>query len=293
MREIAVISGKGGTGKTSIAASLAVLAEKAIVVDCDVDAADLHLLLEPRVITTNDFYSGFTAMIRQEDCSRCGLCARLCRFNAVVEKVTGGDCLPQYHIDKIACEGCGLCVRLCPAKAIDFPQSLCGKWMVSETRVGKMVHARLGIAAENSGKLVSTIRQEAKKIAQQEGVPLIIIDGPPGIGCPVIASVTGATEVLIVTEPTVAGEHDLERVLLLTRHFAIPASVCVNRWDIAVAITERIEAKARQLGAKVAGRVRHDLGITTAQLQKATVVETASASANDIIQLWENIQHGA
>lgn len=171
-------------------------------------------------------------------------------------------------MDPVACEGCKVCVEMCPEKAIDFPDCNCGKWFVSDTRLGPMVHARLGVAAENSGKLVSTVRREARAIAEKENCELIIVDGPPGIGCPVIASVTGASQVLVVTEPTVSGEHDLERVLGLTRHFQIPAAVCVNKWDINPDMTERIEENAAGLGARIAGRIRYDNAVTQAQIQK-------------------------
>jgi MinD superfamily P-loop ATPase len=178
---------------------------------------------------------------------------------------------------------------MCPEKAIDFPDCNCGKWFVSDTRLGPMVHARLGVAAENSGKLVSTVRREARAIAEKENYELIIVDGPPGIGCPVIASVTGASQVLVVTEPTVSGEHDLERVLGLTRHFQIPAAVCVNKWDINPDMTARIEERATGLGARIAGRIRYDNAITQAQIQKRAVVEIDAPSGDDIQQLWKNL----
>jgi MinD superfamily P-loop ATPase len=178
-------------------------------------------------------------------------------------------------------------VHFCPQKAIDFPESLCGKWFVSETRLGPMVHAKLGVAAENSGKLVSLVRTEAKHLAEEENRRLVIVDGPPGIGCPVIASITGASQVLVVTEPTVSGEHDLERVLGLARHFQIPALVCINKWDINEEMTIRIEQKARDLGAGIAGRIRYDQAVTRAQILQKTVVETDAASAQDIRQIWD------
>ncbi len=289
MKELTVISGKGGTGKTSIAASFAVLARPAVIADCDVDAADLHLVLSPEVLERHRFRSGHEAVIRQQDCIRCGLCATYCRFDAVktTEKVPGE---PGFAIDPVACEGCGVCVRFCPAKAIDFPERLCGEWMVSRTRCGPMVHARLGVAAENSGKLVSTVRREARHIAEKEGYSLVIVDGPPGIGCPVIASVTGASQVLVVTEPTVSGEHDTERVLALARHFNIPAALCVNKWDINPAMTERIEDHARASGTRTTGRIRYDRGVTTAQLEQRAVVETASSSAEDIRNIWYQLE---
>jgi len=204
MKELVIISGKGGTGKTSVTASLAALAKRSVICDCDVDAADLHLLLNPVVRERHEFESGYEAIIRQEDCTACGVCAELCRFGAVKTTQKNNGTL-VYDIDSIACDGCGVCVRFCPVEAIDFPQRHCGQWFISDTRYGPMVHARLGIAAENSGKLVSTVRREARSIAEKENYKLIIVDGPPGIGCPVIASVTGASQVLVVTEPTVSG----------------------------------------------------------------------------------------
>jgi MinD superfamily P-loop ATPase len=289
MKELVIISGKGGTGKTSIAASFAVLADRPVIADCDVDAADLHLVLSPRVIEHHEFRSGHEAVIRQDGCIGCGTCLEYCRFDAVKNNC-GLGWKPTFTIDPVACEGCGVCVRFCPEKAIDFPERLCGEWMVSETRCGPMVHARLGVAAENSGKLVSTVRQEAKRIAEEKNYPLVIVDGPPGIGCPVIASVTGATQVLAVTEPTVSGEHDLERVLSLTRHFNISTAICVNKWDINPEMTERIENKARVSGVHVAGRIRYDRAVTVAQIHERTVVETEAPCAQDIRQIWQQLQ---
>ena len=193
MKELVIISGKGGTGKTSVTASFAVLADRPVVCDCDVDAADLYLVLEPTIREHHEFESGHEAVIRQNDCTGCGICQDLCRFGAISNTVD------MFSIDSVSCEGCGVCVRFCPEGAIDFPQRRCGQWFVSDTRCGPMVHARLGVAAENSGKLVSTVRREAKHLAEEENHKMVIVDGPPGIGCPVIASVTGASQVLIVT----------------------------------------------------------------------------------------------
>jgi MinD superfamily P-loop ATPase len=288
MRELVVISGKGGTGKTSLTASFAVLAERPVIVDCDVDAADLHLVLAPRIRERHEFHSGRKAAIRPLDCSGCGTCLDVCRFEAV-QKTTRKDGTVTYAIDPVVCEGCGVCVRFCPERAIDFPESLSGEWMVSDTRCGPMVHARLGIAAENSGKLVSTVRSEARRIAEWEKRSLIIVDGPPGIGCPVIASLTGATVVLVVTEPTVSGEHDLERVLSLARHFDIPAAVCVNKWDLNPEMTERIEDKARRVDARVVGRIRYDRAFTLAQMQVLAVVETDAPCVEDIRGIWSQL----
>lgn len=282
IRELVVISGKGGTGKTSLTASFAVLARSPVLADCDVDAADLHLILAPTVRERHEFRCGNQAVIRPAGCARCGKCLEVCRFDAVAPNGEGG----AYAVDPIACEGCGVCVRFCPAAAIDFSEVIQGEWQVSETRCGPMVHARLEIAAENSGKLVSTVRREALRIAEQEGRSLVIVDGPPGIGCPVIASLTGTSLALVVTEPTVSGEHDLERVLKLARHFEIPAAVCVNKWDLNPAMTGRIEALAVRMGARIAGRIRYDRGVTIAQLQEKSVVETDTPSAGDIRRVW-------
>jgi MinD superfamily P-loop ATPase len=288
MKELVVISGKGGTGKTSLAASFAVLASRPVIVDCDVDAADLHLVLAPRVRERHDFASGHQAVIRQADCIGCGTCRELCRFDAV-QKTTREDGTVTTAIDPVACEGCGVCVRFCQQRALDFPESLSGEWMISDTRCGPMVHARLGIAAENSGKLVSLVRREARRVAEAENRSLIIVDGPPGIGCPVIASLTGASLVLVVTEPTVSGEHDLERVLALARHFEMPAAVSVNKWDINPGMTERIERLAGSSGAKIAGRIRYDQTVTAAQMQGLAVVETEAPCVADIRQVWNNM----
>ena len=286
--ELVIISGKGGTGKTSITASFALLAQKPVIADCDVDAADLHLVLNPEVRERHDFRSGREAIINPDKCSRCGLCQAQCRYEAVWT-AAGPDGGEIYYIDPPSCEGCGVCVRFCPEEAIDFPERLCGEWMTSETRNGPMVHARLGVAAENSGKLVSTVRKEAKRIAEEQDRNLIIVDGPPGVGCPVIASVTGASLVLAVTEPTVSGEHDLERVLALTKHFGIKTLVCVNKWDINPAMAERIEGAAKRLGAGIAGRIRYDREVTSAQIQAKAAVEIDCPSARDIRELWNNL----
>lgn len=289
MREIVVISGKGGTGKTSLTASFAFLAERPVIADCDVDAADLHLVMSPEVRERHDFRSGHEALIRQNDCSGCGDCMMYCRYDAV-QKTVSSSGLKKFYIDPISCEGCGVCVRFCPEKAIDFPESLCGEWMISDTSCGPMVHARLGVAAENSGRLVFTVRKEARRIAGEGGHPLILVDGPPGIGCPVIASVTGASLVLIVTEPTVSGEHDMERVLSLTRHFNIPAAICVNKWDLNPEMAERIEQKARQSGAWISGRVRYDASITRAQILRKSVVEIGGPAAGDVRNIWKQLE---
>jgi len=283
IRELVVLSGKGGTGKTSLTASFALLASKAVLADCDVDAADLHLLLTPMVEQRHAFMSGHEAVIRQQDCTGCGICLDSCRFDAIRKEGA------VYRGDPVACEGCGVCHRLCPAKAIDFPERVCGEWMVSGTRSGPMVHAQLGVAAENSGKLVTTVREQAWTVAVDKRIPLIISDGPPGIGCPVIASLSGVSLAVVVTEPTVSGLHDLQRLLALARHFSVPTAVCVNKWDINPQQTERIEAAAHAAGAAILGRIRYDRSVTQAQLQQKAVVELDAAAGNDIRVIWKQV----
>jgi len=289
IEEIVVLSGKGGTGKTSVAASLAVLARDPVIADCDVDAADLHLVLSPVVEERHEFWAGREAVIRTGECIACGDCEARCRFGAVRRAGEPGMGGAEFSIDPLACEGCGVCVHFCPQEAIDFPERRCGEWMISSTRCGPMVHARLDAAAENSGKLVSLVRRVARRVATLNEKPLMIVDGPPGIGCPVIASLTGATFVLVVTEPTLSGSHDMKRVLDLARHFEIPAAVCVNKWDLNPDMAERIEKEARDRDALDAGRIRYDRGFTRAQMQEKAVVEMDSPAAQDIKGVWSRI----
>ena len=290
MKEIVVCSGKGGTGKTSIVASFAALARDAVLVDCDVDAADLHLILAPRIKQQREFISGRQAIIRQDACSRCGACYDLCEFSAIkTEELPSGVC--TYTVDPLACEGCGVCVHFCPEEAIDFPETVCGEWFVSETRHGPLVHAQLGIAAENSGKLVTLVRNEAKALAKERNLDLLLVDGPPGIGCPVIASLTGADAALVVTEPTVSGVHDLERVVALAGHFHIPVLVCINKHDINEAISEKIVKYCEDQGLVFVGKIPFDPEVTAAQLAATTVVEhDSSAAAGAIKDTWKKIQ---
>jgi len=291
VKEIVVISGKGGTGKTSIVAAFAALADNAVLADCDVDAADLHLILQPQIRETHDFSGGKLARIRPDACTGCGRCAEVCRFDAVALNGAGNDGVAKtYAVDPVACEGCGVCVHFCPVKAIDFEQAINGQWFLSDTRFGPMVHAKLGIAEENSGKLVSLIRKETKRVAAEHGRELMIVDGSPGIGCPVIASISGADLVLAVTEPTMSGEHDLERVVDLAEHFEIPAMVCVNKWDINPEVTERIEATAGKRGLKTAGRITYDVGVTKAQVAGKSIPEYGEAALKDqVAALWETV----
>jgi len=291
MTELVVVSGKGGTGKTSIVASFAALAKNAVLADCDVDAADLHLVLDPVIQRREEFSGGKRARIEPDQCTGCGKCREVCRFGAVSPDGPANSRLEKtFRIDPIACEGCGVCAWFCPEKAIDFAAAVNGEWYVSETRHGPMVHAKLGIAEENSGKLVSTVRQEARKIAHEHKCDLIIIDGSPGIGCPVIASITGASLLLVVTEPTVSGMHDLNRVADLAKHFGVPGLVCVNKWDLNPEVTAAIEAEAVNRALAIAGRVRYDRSVTEAQIHRQSVVEyQADGCAEDVRALWHTV----
>jgi MinD superfamily P-loop ATPase len=282
MKELVVISGKGGTGKTSVMAAFATLASDKVLCDADVDAADLHLIMNPAVRERHDFISGHTARIDPEKCTRCGLCRELCRWQAIDEK---------FVVDPIGCEGCGVCYYFCPEKAIEFPSSTCGEWYLSDTRFGPMAHARLGIAEENSGKLVTLIRQEGKKMAEGEHLDLILTDGPPGIGCPVIASLGGATAVLIVAEPTVSGRHDMHRVVQLSQFFNIPAMVCINKFDINLDQAQSIETYARENKVEVVGRIPFDSVFTKAMVQGQTIFEydANSRGAAAVRHVWEGV----
>jgi MinD superfamily P-loop ATPase len=284
MKEIVCISGKGGTGKTSVVASLATLASRkyrTVFADCDVDAADLHLVLNPEIRSRTDFYSGNVAKIDPLACisaGACKTCIDLCRFDAIHYSDRDG-----YSVDENSCEGCGVCVRFCPAKAISFSERYCGQWYLSDTRYGPLVHAELEGHAENSGKLVTLVRKEAKRLAlvpDESGktADLVIIDGSPGTGCPVIASITGADAVLIVTEPTLSGQHDLERVAGLARHFGVEAFVCVNKYDINVEQSRAIEAWCARNSITFVGKIPYDKMVTTAQIQGKTVIEYAEDS---------------
>ena len=264
IREIVIVSGKGRTGKTSLAAAFAALAKNGILCDADVDAADLHLLMQPEVKERTDFMGGSKAVINPDLCTGCGTCRTLCRFDAISDR---------YEVDPIRCEGCGVCVDFCPEQAIDFPVQRCGEWYISATRFGPMVHARLGIAEENSGRLVSLVRKETRQLAEERGLELILTDGPPGIGCPVIAAIGGATALVIVVEPTVSGIHDMERVVDLAAHFRVPGMVIVNKYDLNVEMTETIEQLAVQRNLVVLGQVPFDPVFTRSMVQGQTLFE--------------------
>jgi MinD superfamily P-loop ATPase len=282
MKELVVISGKGGTGKTSIMAAFASLARNKVLCDADVDAADLHLIMDPQVKERHDFQSGHTAVINQDKCTQCGLCRDLCRWKAISE---------EFVVDPIQCEGCGVCHYFCPEEAIDFPLNTCGEWFIADTRFGPMAYAMLGIAEENSGKLVTLIRQEGKKLAEKNNLDMLLTDGPPGIGCPVIASLGGATAVLIVAEPTVSGRHDMERVADLAAFFKIPAMICVNKFDLNLDEASAIEDFARERQVKVMGRIPFDPIFTKSMVQGKNIFEYDghSKGAEAVKKIWDAV----
>lgn len=284
MREIVIVSGKGGTGKTSLTAAFAGMAGNALVCDLDVDAADLHLLLDPQVERREDFISGHEAVIDPGSCTGCGTCAAMCRFGAVRE--AGGVC----SVDPRRCEGCKVCVAFCPAGAASFREKLCGEWYVSQTRFGAMVHARLNPGEENSGRLVALLKKQARDMAARDGQDVILCDGSPGIGCPVISSLSGADLAAVVTEPTPSGLHDLERVLGLCGHFGIPACVIVNKWDLSPAVTAEIEALCAREGREVVARVPHDERVFEAMIRGRAVTELPGAPFGDVLrQAWRRM----
>jgi len=284
IKELVILSGKGGTGKTSLTAAFASIVKNNVLCDADVDAADLHLLMNPDVQQRTDFMGGNVANIDPEKCTLCGQCIELCRFDAINE---------HFVIDEIDCEGCGVCVDLCPEQAIEFPVKKCGEWFISNTRFGAMVHARLGIAEENSGKLVTLVRQEARKLAETHHLKLIITDGPPGVGCPVIASVGGATAMLVVTEPTVSGLHDMQRVLELADYFKVPSMICVNKFDLNLDQTAAIERLARERNIPMVGKVPFDSQFTESMVQGKTIFEYDKNSDLSLIikQLWDTVRN--
>ncbi|MBN1343205.1 MAG: ATP-binding protein [Phycisphaerae bacterium] len=290
MKELVVISGKGGTGKTSLVASFAALAERKVLADCDVDAADLHLILDPDVKIREPFSGGRQARIDSAKCTACGKCLELCRFDAVIQDGIPSAVASGFRIDPINCEGCGVCARFCPDDAIAMEDCVNGEWYVSQTRFGPMVHAKLGIAAENSGRLVTLVRQQAKFVAVEQDLDLIIVDGSPGIGCPVIASITGTDLVLAVTEPTRSGLHDLDRVRQLSKHFGVPMLVCINKFDLNEAVTREIESAAAGWGTELVGRIHYDPEVTRAQIRRASVVEhTDGQVAQDVRGVWRKV----
>ncbi len=308
MKQITVISGKGGTGKTVITASFAALAKDKVMADCDVDASDLHLLLHPRIKETHQFKGGMKAILDEERCTGCGKCIEVCRFDAIREKKGQGSRVEGSEgqvskgqwsrikgqgmviIDPVACEGCQVCALVCPFEAIQMEENVSGQWYVSETKYGPMVHARLGIAQENSGKLVAVVRENAREIGQKNGLELVIVDGPPGIGCPVIASVTGVDLVVIVTEPTFSAISDLKRVLSLTQHFKIQSTVVINKYDVNMENTQKIEDFCRQENIEIVGKLPFDNAFTQAMVEGKTIIEHSdSPLVEEIKNIWERI----
>jgi len=280
MKTLTVISGKGGTGKTSIVASFAYLADNKVLADCDVDAADLHLLLHPEVKKSYNFKGGKTAVINKDKCTQCGKCEKVCQFEAI----------KNFEVDSLSCEGCSLCMHICPADAIKMEEKITGWVYISHTKYGPLVHAKLGIAEGNSGKLVTRVRTLAEEIAREKGAEIILIDGSPGIGCPVIASLTGADLALIVTEPTLSGISDLERVGGVCDHFGIRWVVCINKFDINRENTEKIEKECERRNIKVAGKIPFDINFIHALVKGLPLIEYSSnESKSQIENMWQEI----
>jgi MinD superfamily P-loop ATPase len=282
MKQLTILSGKGGTGKTSITASFAVLAKNAVVADCDVDAPDLHMLLHPEVIKTQEFIGSKVAIIDKAKCIKCGICKEKCNFDAITR---------DLKVDAIACEGCGVCVIACPADAIALTQRISGNAYISKTKYGFMSHAILHPGESNSGKLVTLVRQNAKILAEKENRNLIIIDGSPGIGCPVIASITGVDAALVVTEPTLSGIHDLERVLKLLDHFNVFPFVCINMYDVNTDNTNKNLNFCKETGIDVVGIIPFSPEVTEAMVNGKTVVEYSPESSvtEEIISMWKKM----
>ncbi len=288
MKEIVVISGKGGTGKTSITAAFAYLAGSDLVLaDCDVDAADMHLLMQPDFAQREDFFSGETARIIQDGCTACGKCFDVCRFNAI--SVIQG----QYIVDPVSCEGCGYCARVCPTETIvnDIPKV--GEWYTSTIKTqGTMVHAKLNIGADNSGKLVAKVKNEARQIAENLNIELILVDGSPGIGCPVVSSLSGASFVVLVTEPSVSGFHDLERVCQLIKNFNIPAGCIINKSDINPQISNEIMTFLNKNDIALIAEFPYNEQFTAAMTIGKTIVEIGDKQLTNLItQAWKKINN--
>jgi MinD superfamily P-loop ATPase len=281
VKQLIVLSGKGGTGKTTVVGAFASLGGKKVLADCDVDAADLFIILEPKNIEKAEFYSGRKPITNQEKCTACGVCTDLCRYHAI----ENGD------VDLVECEGCGLCALACPEEAISMEDAFCGEWFIADTRYGPLVHARLGIGEENSGKLVAQVRKVAQSIAEERNLDLVLIDGPPGIGCPVISSLAGVDLVLIVTEPTVAGIHDLERLITLAQHFSILPSICINKYDINREKTRAIETYCHDNNLPVLGKIPFDVAVVKAMVEKKTVMEYPCPTIHHAIEdMWGGVQ---
>ncbi len=282
VKQVTVLSGKGGTGKTTITASFAALAHNIVVADCDVDAPDLHLLLHPKIVETQEFRGFKLAVIDKTKCIECGLCRDACRFDAIKD---------VFEVDTVLCEGCGVCVVVCPEKAINLKERISGHAFISKTKYGTMSHARLKPSESTSGKLVTLVRQNASQIAEKENCELVLIDGPPGIGCPVIASVTGVDIGLVVTEPTLSGIHDLERALQLLNHFHIQPLVCINMYDINRRNTEKIVQFCHENGVEACGKIPFDPIVTKAMVAGKTIIEYSPQStvSRGVETVWKRV----
>jgi len=293
MKQIVIISGKGGTGKTVICASFASLAKNKVMADCDVDAADLHLLLHPDIKERHEFRSGKKAYIDQEKCIQCGKCLSLCRFNVIEASKDKDGNLKKIFIDPVSCEGCGVCFHTCPVDAIEMREKFSGEWFISETKYGPMVHAKLGIAEENSGKLVALVRQKARQIAEKKNCDWVIIDGAPGIGCPVIASLSGIDCAVVVTEPTLSGLHDAKRVIEVARHFGVAVKVIINKFDLNFIVTKKIEDFCQDNSIELLGKVSYDEFVVKALVEGKTILEYPDGKAKkEISSIWENLKNG-
>ncbi|RUM47675.1 MAG: (4Fe-4S)-binding protein [Desulfocapsa sp.] len=284
MKELLVLSGKGGTGKTSLIGSFAHLARSKVMLDCDVDASDLHLLLSPITVTEHEFRSGVKARVEADKCSSCGICAEICQFDSVQMAETA-------VVSRLSCEGCGVCAHFCPEDSIRLDENHCGTWYVSDTNFGPFVHSQLFAGEENSGKLVSRIKAEARKVAEENDIDLILIDGSPGVGCPVIASLSNTDMVLVVTEPSQSGKHDLERVLQLTEHFKIVTKVCINKWDLHPELAAEIESLAKKRNVEVLGKIPFDPQVVECQIQGIPVTASeTSLAAYSIKDVWQKLE---
>lgn len=289
MKQLVIISGKGGTGKTVLSACFAVLASKKVMADCDVDAANLYLLLHPEIQETHSFFGMNKARIDTEQCTSCDLCAEVCRFDAIHQTEQG-----EYCVDRISCESCGVCSLICPADAISMEKNQSGEWYVSRTSYGAFVHAKLGIGEENSGKLVTEVRKNAKELAEKTDMEWVIVDGPPGIGCPVIASLSGADLTLVVTEPTPSGIHDMKRVIAVARHFGVKTACCINKHDLNASNTDQILDWCDKNSVPVVGKIPYDDTVTRSMTQGKPLVEYfENPTTRAIRDCWENLKNSA
>jgi len=288
VKQLVILSGKGGTGKTSIAAALAHLASsemRLVLADADVDAANLELVLAPTRVEEHPFEGGSIAEISPDKCVACGVCEEVCRFDAIIP----GDRF--YQVDRLACEGCAACFYQCPEQAIQMIPQQAGEWYRSDTRFGPLFHAHLFAGQENSGKLVTMVKQQARLLALDTGADLLLVDGPPGIGCPVISASAGADMALLVAEPTISGVHDLDRVLATTDHFGVPARVLINKADINPARAEEIEAFCREREIPIAGRVPYDTTVTKAMVNGQPITAYADGPAAEALRrAWAHLR---